>query len=67
MTDPTFLKKYEGKKIKSIEHKMTWQGGEVESIRILFTDGEKLEISAMTEKGCEQCDEDGSQCNYLWF
>lgn len=67
MQDPTFLKKYEGKTIKSIEHRMTWKRTEIAEIIIHFTDGAKLEVSAMTESGCQECDYDGSNCNYLFF
>lgn len=61
------LKSIKGKKISSVSYKYTWDNTQVESITLHFEDRSSLEINAHTTSGCEECDPDGSQIQYLSF
>ena len=61
------IEQFTGKTIKAIEEKQTWDKNHIESIVLRFTDGTSLEITAMTTKGCGECDDDGSNPDYLSF
>lgn len=61
------VKSFEGKTISKIKFNLTWRGSpdEFKDMVIEFTDGTKLEIDAISEAGCENCDADGRACTYL--
>lgn len=61
------LDKIVGKKIIEVEKGMTWDDREVDTATLVFDDGSKLIIAALSEKGCLECDEDGSLNDYLLF
>ena len=58
-------KDIEGKKIVSVEAKASWDKTEISHVVLHFDDGSELRLSASTQSGCEECNYDGSNVNYL--
>jgi hypothetical protein len=45
----------------------TWKETEIEKIILTFSDRTMIDIYPSTERGCLECDSDGSLCDYLNF
>jgi len=61
----TLMKALEGKTIKSVETRLTWDGSEIESVHITFVDGSGVELNGGSDGGCAECDPDGCKISYL--
>ena len=56
-----------GKTISMTKMERTRDGRDADTLVVIFTDGTSLVISAMTHKGCGECDYDGPKNDYLDF
>ena len=56
-----------GKTVSMTRMEKTWDGRDIGSLVVVFTDGTSLVVSAMTHKGCEHCDNDGAVTDFLDF
>jgi hypothetical protein len=58
------MEKLVGKKLTCVQVKRTWDDSEIESVYLGFGK-HSIKLAALTNKGCEDCDPDGSQLDYL--
>jgi hypothetical protein len=53
-----------GKKLTCVQVKRTWDDSEIESVT-LGVGNHSMTFTASTLKGCEECDPDGSNIDYI--
>jgi len=58
------MEKLVGKKLTCVQVKRTWDDSEIESVTLGFSD-HSMTFTALTQKGCEECDPDGSNIDYI--
>jgi hypothetical protein len=59
------IKALVGKTIKAVTVRKTWNDREDEAIEFVFTDGTRMNVSASTQSGCNECNYDGRNIDYL--
>ena len=58
------MEKLVGKKLTCVQVKRTWDDSEIESVTLGFGD-HSMTFTALTHRGCEECDPDGSNIDYI--
>ena len=58
------MEKLVGKKLTCVQVKRTWDDSEIESVILGFGD-HSMEFAALTQSGCEECNSDGSNIDYI--